>query len=409
MPLSKILEKRFDSKVSGSINFDFEIKNEGLYLINVVARAGAWWQQLPILESKYWMDDELKVSLDEKSIEPYFNGNSLYGTRQFIILFERLLPGNHSLNFKSKGKPLLEAVEVDEMADDDKPFDLISLIENKPEDTLLSSFISRRKNWVTAVSLSQPFLYLLINARANDGQQLLFWRTDDEDLQLKLNGEVQKNNEPKSHPFWYWCGRASKGVKKIFEGSFTDQDSIRRVDIIVDRSPEVNQVLVSFGRIPTASDPLWTGSFNSDTDVMLLARLVFGESRNRPKEEKVAVAWVVKNRLLARIRDFGFSYHEIILRNDGATYQFSPMNPLEPDNFPILIDPLKNGDPLTGSAWQDSYETARDVILGKLEDPTSGAVFFHSKDFPKDKFIKRVPRGLYLKEIGRFNFYGLQL
>ena len=85
------------------------------------------------------------------------------------------------------------------------------------------------------------------------------------------------------------------------------------------------------------------------------------------------------------------------------------MNPLEPDNFPILIDPLKNGDPLTGSAWQDSYETARDVILGKLEDPTSGAVFFHSKDFPKDKFIKRVPRGLYLKEIGRFNFYGLQL
>ncbi len=95
MSLSKILEKSFNSRVSGSIRLDFEVKNEGLYLIKVVARAGAWWQQLPILEGKYWLDEELRVFLDEKPIEPYFNGNSLYGTRQFIFSFESHLWGSH--------------------------------------------------------------------------------------------------------------------------------------------------------------------------------------------------------------------------------------------------------------------------------------------------------------------------
>ena len=373
MPLSKLLEKSFNSKVSEPVNFDFEVKNEGFYLIKVVAKAGAWWQQLPVLEGKYWMDEELKVSLDETPIEPYFNGNSLYGTRQFLILFERLSPGNHSLNFKSKGKPLLEAVEVDEMTDAGKPVDLISLIENKPEDTLLSSFVSRRKNWITIVSLNQTFLYLLMKARAKDGQQLLFWRTDDEDLQLKLNGEVQKNNESKSHPFWYWCGRASKGVGKIFECSFTDQDSIHRIDILADRSPEVDQVLVSFGRIPTAADPLWTGSFDGDTEVMLLARLIIGEAEGASEKAKIWVGWTVKNRVLAQRKgEWGLTFHEVILKVN----QYEAF--VKKERLVRMKDPLNTPDEKVKQAWFVSYRVAVGILDGGILDPTQGASNFYS-------------------------------
>lgn len=398
MSLNKTLEKSFNSKVSGAINFDFEIKNEGFYLVKIVARAGAWWQQLPIFEGKYWLDEELKASLDEKPIEPYFNGNSLFGTRQFIILFERFSPGSHSLNFKSKGKPLLEAVEVSELNEDGEPFDLISLIGNKPEDTLLSSFVSRKKNWVTIVSLSQPLLYLLINAQAKGGQQLLFWQTDDEDLQLKLNVEVQKNNEPKSHPFWYWCGRVSKGVGKIYEGSFTDQDSIHRIDILADRSPEINQVLVSFGRVPTVSDPLWTGSFDGDSDVMLLARLIFGEAENQSREAKVWIGGSVFNRVKAIA--WPNTIREVILQSG----QYDPFKKTDP-NFSKIIDPTNKAGEKRIAAWNESYEVAFGLISGGIFNLTE-ATHFHGKGVTRSWFLdKVVPQGRYIKTIDDTSFY----
>ena len=84
------------------------------------------------------------------------------------------------------------------------------------------------------------------------------------------------------------------------------------------------------------------------------------------------------------------------------------MNPSEPDNFPVLIDPLKIDNSLTKAAWSDSYEAATAIISGKISDPTEGAVFFHSQDLSKEEFLKAVPRAVYIKEIGNFFFYKLR-
>lgn len=400
MPLSKILEKPFNSRVSESVNFDFDIKNEGFYLIKIVARAGAWWQQLPLIYGKYWLDDELRFSLDEKAVEPYFNGNSLYGTRQFIILFERLKLGNHSLVLKSKGKPFLEAIEVAEIIDESRPLDLISLTESKPEDTLVSSFVSRKKSWITLVSSETPFLYLLVKARARDGQQLLFWRTDDDDLQLRLNGEVEKNDEPKSHDLWYWCGRASKGVSKVFEKSLTGRDSIHRIDLPADRSPEVSQVLVSFRRIPTVDDPLWTGSFDDDTDVMLLARLIFGEAEGQPKEAKIGIGFTVLNRLKKKRQNWGYSVREIILKENQYDGLWNTKT------YSKVRDPLNKSTEKTKNEWFESCAVAQSVLDGSVVDTSSGATNFHSfkrrEEFPpwaQDRYYKTNLGDIYFYEL----------
>lgn len=78
MPLNKILGRDLRQVVVEEFTLDFEVANAGFYLIKVAARAGAWWQQLPISEGKHWLDEELKCLFDERPIEPYFNGNSLH-------------------------------------------------------------------------------------------------------------------------------------------------------------------------------------------------------------------------------------------------------------------------------------------------------------------------------------------
>lgn len=401
MPLNKILGYDLRQIVVEEFVLNFEVASAGFYLIKVAARAGAWWQQLPISEGKHWLDEELKCFLDERPIEPHFNGNSLYGTRQVIILFEELLPGSHALKFEAKGKPLLEAFEVDEITDADRPFDLTPLVGNRPEDTLLSGFVSRKKSWITLISSRRPFLYLLVAAQARNGRQLLFWQTDDEDLQLKLASEVQKNSDPRSHPFWYWCGRASGGAGKIYESSFTDQNPLLRIDILADRSPNISQLLVSFGRVPTATDPRWTGSFGDDTDVLLLARLIFGEAENQPKDAKIGVGFTVLNRLKKERSHWGYSLREVILKE----YQYDGL--WNKNTYDKVRDPLGAAGEKRKQEWRESYEVAGAILSHKVTDTTFGSTNFHSyadvKEFPDWATDKD-----YRAKLGEIYFYELE-
>ena len=238
---------------------------------------------------------------------------------------------------------------------------------------------------------------------------------DSDDVKVVVDSEVKRNLRNNFRKFWYFVTSSLLGEKQE-ETFFTDLlKDLHYLEFSADRMPFFNHIIIDFGSIlltpsgiPTVGNPKWTENFYDDNQEIILARLIFGESRNRPQEEKIAVAWVVKNLLLTKINDFGFSYHEIILKNDGVIYQFSPINPQETDNFPLLIDPLKDRNDVNMVAWEDSYEIARDVILEDIKDPTGGAVFFHSKDLPKDEFIRQVPRAMYIKEIGLFNFYGLR-
>lgn len=158
--------------------------------------------------------------------------------------------------------------------------------------------------------------------------------------------------------------------------------------------------------MPTVDNPKWTGDFYDDTAEILLARIIFGEARNQPKEAKAGVAWTVKNRLIARRSYWGFSYHEVILKNDGRNYQFAPMNPNDANNFPALTDPLEAQDQAIKTSWFDSYEVAFGVIHGTIPDLSGGAVFFHSSDLSQEEFVtKHVPGAIFVKQIGDFLFY----
>lgn len=265
-----------------------------------------------------------------------------------------------------------------------------------------------KRPWYTFALIDLPLLAL----KADISTKWHF--LDGDDVKLIVDNNIKPNSESKKHHDWVWSAQPVLFSKpKREQKEFTENLPVgtHYVEFWADKTPTFHKVSFDLGdfkpkRIPTVKDPKWTGDLNDDTETMILARLIFGEAKNQTKEAMAGVAWAVKNRLLAKRKYFGSGYHEIIQKNDGRYYQFSPMNPSEKDNYPLLIDPLKEADEVTQQAWSNSYNVAVDVINGTTSDPTGGATFFHSKDFPQEKFItETVPGAIYLKPIGDFLFY----
>lgn len=394
------MEKSFNSRVSGSVNFGFEIKNEGFYLIRVVARAGAWWQKVPIISERYRDDEELHLLLDDQPVKPYFNGNSLYGTHQNLLLCSRFSIGKHTITFKGKLNPFLEDLEIYECSTDGSPIDILPIIGSQAEDTLVSVFVSKLKSWITLVSPSAPILDLFIEAQAKDGWQLFFRITDDEDVQLIIDGEIQKNGEPKAHDNRFWCGHTLKGGIKTFNKTFSKSQPVNLIELRSDRSPVINKFMISFRRLPSVTDPRWTENFDDDGEVMLLARLILGEAERQPREAKVGVGYTVINRLRGKKGFWGYSVREIILKEgqyDGIWND---------DTYSKVRNPFESLSETRKKEWSESYDVAKSIITNNIEDPTGGATFFHSAGYSQERFVTHdVPGAVFLKRIGDLLFY----
>ncbi len=331
-----------------------------------------------------------------------FSGGKLHGLSETSYFLIFLKGKEHRIILKAEDPPgtaTLESLEV-YTVNLDQQFNLAPQVQAEDGD---------RRPWLTFVFSDLPVegIYADLTLKRRF--------IDSDDVKVVIDGNIKRNDRSLLRKFWYLAASLLFGENQSLGFTVNLSSGLHYIELWADRMPVLHDFTVNFGKaltipiiVPTAENPKWTGDFYDDAQEMILARLIFGESRNRPKEEKIAVAWVVKNRLLAKIDDFGFNYHEIILKNDGDTYQFSPMSPQETDNFPLLINPLKDGNDVNRAAWRDSYEIARDVVSGNIKDPTEGAVFFHSKDLPKGEFIRQVPRAMYIKEIGLFNFYGLR-
>ncbi len=109
-----------------------------------------------------------------------------------------------------------------------------------------------------------------------------------------------------------------------------------------------------------------------------------------------AVGAVIRNRIdlinqendpqlfLADVDQYGqdppISYYEAVIEaNDGAVYQFSPVDPDDPSQDVYLVAAKrKNLDPSLQSAYDQAVLTAADIFNGDTEDATGGSFAFYS-------------------------------
>lgn len=122
-------------------------------------------------------------------------------------------------------------------------------------------------------------------------------------------------------------------------------------------------------RLPTVDDPKWTGNFHDDPIQMILARAIFGEGRSLPEQGRIAIDWVVRNRI--GYSQWGIAYHDVILHPS----HFSAFNKTD-RNRKLVEDP--DGDPTQRNAWHQCYDIASGIISGSITDPTKGANHYYS-------------------------------
>lgn len=190
-------------------------------------------------------------------------------------------------------------------------------------------------------------------------------------LRYGSRGESVRQVQSRLNKLGYWCGTAD-GIFGV-----NTRSAVRRfqsakglsVDGIV--GPKTYSTL---GISPSSSSS--SGGYSS-SDLYLLARCVYGESRGEPYVGQVAVAAVVLNRVKSAafpnsISGVIYQPYAFTCVSDGQLY-------LEPD--------------------QSAYNAARDAMNGW--DPTNGCLYYYNPSTATSAWIWSRP---IMLQIGRHNF-----
>lgn len=399
MKLIKI--EKINKIITRQYSYEFFLDEDALYLIEIIASAKSWWQNFKTSRS-FFKDDDIFLYLDnqeltasqytKKDARSPWNGNELCGLEKTVIIAANLSKGKHIIDLKPDQSPYVKSLAISKVEEKDK----ITYIptQNNPAQK------SEGRPWLSYIILDLFITSLSITAKANKN------RGDDDDIKLVINGKIQKNDNKRAHQDWYWCGKMLKGEDKTFFKDINIKIKQYNFDLYSDETPRLAKIEIGIKsantkRIPTVDDPLWTGDFRDDTEEMLLARLIFGETNNEPREAKIWAAWSVINRTKANSW-WPKTIQGVILQKG----QYDPIKPASPI-YRKIIDPLNyDGVGMADKkSWYECYEIARDAISGGISNPTTATHFF-GVGVTRDWFEKNVvPKGKFLRKIGNTYFY----
>jgi len=129
-------------------------------------------------------------------------------------------------------------------------------------------------------------------------------------------------------------------------------------------------------------------------DVLELARTIYGEARGEGEEGMNAVAHVIKNRVKSG------KYGQGVKGVTRKPWQFSAWNKKDPNREKILG--LRPGE---DDIFDEAIKVAENVLGGKTEDPTQGALHYYNPDvvnarWDRNKKAKKIKIGNHLFVVG---------
>ena len=127
------------------------------------------------------------------------------------------------------------------------------------------------------------------------------------------------------------------------------------------------------------------------TNFYMLATAIFREARSEDQLSKLAVGWVIRNRV-NHGGWYGGSYFDVIIKRAQFT-SFSLG-----DKNSIMFGGPK--DP----AWRECVQAATDVLLSNRPDPTNGALFYYDRSMDDNPPLWS-KEYTHTVDIGAFHFY----
>jgi hypothetical protein len=398
-----VKEEKISKVITGKYSCDFLFPEDGLYLIEIIASAKSWWQNFKTGRS-FFKDDDIFLYLDNQEIttskytkqdaRSAWNGNELSGLEKTVVIVANLNKGRHIIDLKPDQSPNLKSIAISKVEED---LILYVPIANNPAQK------SAGRPWLSYIVLDRFITKLSITAKVNQNGR------DDDDLKLLINGEIQKNENSKSHRDWYWCGKILKGNDKTFSKDINLKTKQFNLDLYSDGQPRLWRIEVGIKGpkiIPTIDSPLWTGDFRDDTEQMILARAIFGEGRGLSDEGKMAIAWSIRNRV--EDNRWADDYHGVILQvGQYDAFKVKDPNRKYVENPFYVEDPLQKVNKQQIDVWKKCYEIAGLVIIGKIADSTSGANHYFS-DYINYPYWTKNKNAKFIKKIDNTLFYNLK-
>lgn len=234
-------------------NYTLNVEEDGIYAVTVKAscRPGwrnPWWLKIKgVLEDiidLHLDDDDLRIEIDGLVFEKpmgikglfnspaAFSGTKTLGKIKTVILVIHLNTGEHTLRFIPEGTPYLDKVTLELLNDQSKFLSYLNLQTEK----------ENYYSWYTLVLVEQKLNNLLLSAKADKAGD----DTDDADLKIIIDGEVQANKESR-HPKSYFCGFSLKGREDTFEKELNLTENTHYIELIADNQPTLVGLRVSFG------------------------------------------------------------------------------------------------------------------------------------------------------------------
>lgn len=374
------------------------------HLIAITARAKSKKQ----ISKKETDDEDLMVKIDEKTFPKSikskrlidspaaFSGGKLHNLSKTVYFLTFIKGKNHTISLEPDDPPGTAALENLKIYTLNLAETLSLEIENQAED-------GDRRPWITFVLDDLPLTSVAPTITYSRRKR------DSDDVKILIDGKNQANLLRRiKHFLWHYIGSL---IPQFSSRTKTETFSVKLpkglhyIEFHADRMPTLHKLLIDLGDkpsfpkdIPPADNPKWTGDFYDDTPQMILARTIYGEVGGEPKEAKIAVGWVIRNRVDDSRWDS--TYHEVIL----TPYQFEPFIDPNKDIFKKISNPPMENT-FEKAAWYESYQAAETVLFGKEPDPTNGANHFHAMtDLEKPSWADE--NNLTIK-IGATRFYKL--
>lgn len=388
-------------KVREEINFS---SFSSFHLLAITARAKSEKQ----ISQDATDDEELTVIIDDKPFPKLeskeaildspasFNGGKLHNLSKTVYFLTFFKGRDHTITLETDephNTTTFESLEIYTLNLDKT---LLLEVENQAED-------GDRRPWLTLVLDNLPLQSVAPTISYSRRKR------DSDDVKIIIDGKTQGNIlKTIKHFLWRFVGSFLPLFSPIKTETETFTVNLPRglhyIEFHADRTPILQKITFNFGTappipegIPTVDNPKWTKSFYDDTEVMLLARTIYGEAGGEAKEAKIGVGWAIRNRVEDNKQRWSRTYHEVILAEDQFDSLWNPDTADKVRNPPI-------SDPLEKRAWEKSYLSAQDVLGDKVPDPTKGANHFYAITIPLPPWADEKR---FTVQIGKTRFYKL--
>ncbi len=237
-----VKEEKLNREIKETFDFVFESANKGIFLIEILASAKSWWQNLKGLRS-FFKDDDITLSLDsveiftsnskDGDVRTIWNGNELKSLSKTVLIATKLDKGKHSLTFQPDKSPYLESIRITELEGKDADKIIYVPATNNPPEK------GDRRPWISYFFLNLAVKELSILAKANKEGG------DDQDIKLIIDGKTEVSDEKNSHKDWFWCGKVLKGNEKEFKKELNLDKGKHFIEFWADKCPYLKKIEVS--------------------------------------------------------------------------------------------------------------------------------------------------------------------